>query len=63
MVVRWVWLDLEKKYKRKFLKKGRAKFKKNKKSNHASLCGWHMVGTKKKSMVIQSHTSPIAIMR
>jgi hypothetical protein len=31
MVVRWMWLDLGKKYKRKFFKKGRAKLKKEKK--------------------------------
>jgi hypothetical protein len=31
MVVRWVWLDLEKKYKKKVLKKDKAKLKKEKK--------------------------------
>jgi hypothetical protein len=30
MVVRWMWLDLEKKYKRKFLKIGMANIKEKK---------------------------------
>jgi hypothetical protein len=42
MVVRWVWLDLEKKYKRKFLKKGRVKLKKRKRNQIMLAC---VVGT------------------